>query len=215
MTVIALYGCGGFGREVAPVARVSGGPDADRKILFVSDDRDTPPQINGVSVLTLDGLKKYEPQARVVITVAAHSARRAMAQRCIDRGLAFGSVIARSAQIYDDVRVADGAILCENTIITSNVRIGLHFHSNLFSYVAHDCVIGDYVTFAPRVSCNGNVRIEDNAYIGTGAVLRQGESGRPLVIGKGAVVGMGAVVTKDVPPGTVVVGNPAKPLENR
>jgi acetyltransferase-like isoleucine patch superfamily enzyme len=33
-----------------------------------------------------------------------------------------------------------------------------------------------------------------------------------LLIGKAAVVGMGAVVTKDVPAGAIVVGNPAKPL---
>ena len=73
-------------------------------------------------------------------------------------------------------------------------------------------LIGDYVTFAPRVSCNGNVVVEDYAYIGTGAVLKQGSKSKPLVIGKGATVGMGAVVTKDVPPNTVVVGNPAKPM---
>ena len=48
--------------------------------------------------------------------------------------------------------------------------------------------------------------------IGTGAVLRQGQPGQPLVIGRGAVVGMGAVVTKSVPPGATVVGNPARPL---
>jgi acetyltransferase-like isoleucine patch superfamily enzyme len=76
-------------------------------------------------------------------------------------------------------------------------------------------VIGDYVTFAPRVHCNGNVHIEDHAYIGTGAILRQGTPDKPLIIGRGAVVGMGAVVTKDVAPNTVVVGNPAKILERK
>jgi acetyltransferase-like isoleucine patch superfamily enzyme len=68
------------------------------------------------------------------------------------------------------------------------------------------------VTFAPSVHCNGNIRIENHAYIGTGAVVRQGRAGKPLVIGEGAVVGMGAVVTRDVAPYTTVVGNPARPL---
>ena len=68
------------------------------------------------------------------------------------------------------------------------------------------------MTFAPAVRCNGNIVIEDHAYIGTGAVIKQGRPDRPLVIGRGAVVGMGAVVTRDVPPGVTVVGNPARPL---
>ena len=76
--------------------------------------------------------------------------------------------------------------------------------------MAHDCLIGDFVTLAPGVHCNGNVVIEDHAYIGTGAVIKQGQPGQPLVIGRGAVVGMGAVVTRDVPACTTVVGNPAK-----
>ncbi|ESQ99725.1 hypothetical protein F753_08980 [Stutzerimonas chloritidismutans AW-1] len=55
----------------------------------------------------------------------------------------------------------------------------------------------------------------DYAYIGTGAIIKQGRPGKPLRIGKGAVVGMGAVVTKDVADGAVVVGNPAKPLARK
>ena len=74
-------------------------------------------------------------------------------------------------------------------------------------------VVGGFVTFAPRVHCNGNVVIEDHAYIGTGAILKQGQPGKPLVIGRGAVLGMGAVVTKSVAPGATVVGNPARLME--
>jgi acetyltransferase-like isoleucine patch superfamily enzyme len=96
--------------------------------------------------------------------------------------------------------------------LTSNVKIGQHFHANIYSYVEHDCVIGDYVTFAPAVKCNGNIMIEDHAYIGAGAVIKQGEPGKPTVIGQGAVVGMGAVVTKSISPGITVVGNPAQQL---
>jgi acetyltransferase-like isoleucine patch superfamily enzyme len=112
----------------------------------------------------------------------------------------------------DEVLLGEGAILSPFVTLTSNIRIGRHFHANLYSYVEHDCVIGDFVTFAPAVKCNGNVHIGDHAYIGAGAVIRQGKPGKPLVIGKGAVIGMGAVVTRDVSPGVTVVGNPARPL---
>jgi len=49
------------------------------------------------------------------------------------------------------------------------------------------------------------VRIEDDAWIGAGAIVLRG-----VTIGRGAVVGAGAVVTRDVPPYVVVVGNPAR-----
>jgi acetyltransferase-like isoleucine patch superfamily enzyme len=111
--------------------------------------------------------------------------------------------------------LGEGSFISAFVDITSNIKIGLCFHANTYSYVGHDCIIGDFVTFAPKVSCNGNVHIHDHVYIGTGAILKQGTPEKPLVIGKGAVIGMGAVVTKDVPPGVTVIGNPAKPLEKK
>ncbi len=127
-------------------------------------------------------------------------------------GVPVFSVMSSSACILDDVQMGEGAFLAPFVTLTSNIRIGRHFHANLYSYVEHDCVIGDFVTFAPSVHCNGSVVIEDHAYLGSGCILRQGRPGAPLVIGAGAVVGMGAVVTRSVPPGITVAGNPARPL---
>ena len=62
---------------------------------------------------------------------------------------------------------------------------------------------------------NGNIHIHDHAYIGAGAVIKQGTPNQPLVIGQGAVVGMGAVVTKSVPAGVTVVGNPARIMQKK
>jgi acetyltransferase-like isoleucine patch superfamily enzyme len=81
--------------------------------------------------------------------------------------------------------------------------------------VEHDCTIGDFVTFAPGVQCNGNVIVHDFAYVGAGAVIKQGRPSVPLTIGRGATIGMGAVVTRSVAPGETVVGNPARLLEKR
>jgi len=151
----------------------------------------------------------------ISLAIANSQVRERLAARCIQDGVRFVDARAANAVSMDEVQLGEGAILCPFVTLTSNIRIGRQFHANIYSYVAHDCVVGDYVTFAPGVHCNGNVVIEDHAYIGTGAILRQGKPDEPLVIGRGAVVGMGAVVTKSVPPGMTVVGNPAKPLERR
>ncbi|MBP6191585.1 MAG: acetyltransferase, partial [Acinetobacter sp.] len=117
--------------------------------------------------------------------------------------------------LMDQLELDEGSALSPFVTIGSNVRIGKCFQANLYSYVEHDCVIGDFVTFAPGVKCNGNIHIEDHVYIGAGAVIKQGTPAQPLVIGRGAVVGMGAVVTKSVPAGVTVVGNPARILTSK
>jgi sugar O-acyltransferase (sialic acid O-acetyltransferase NeuD family) len=151
----------------------------------------------------------------VCIAIANSQIRQRLALQCAADGLGFFEVRAPNVVQMDDVQLGDGAILSPFVTLASNIRIGQHFHANLYSYVEHDCMIGDFVTFAPGVKCNGNVVIEDHAYIGAGAVIKQGVPGAPLVIGRGAVVGMGAVVTKSVPAGTTVVGNPARPMNKK
>jgi len=172
--------------------------------------------VNGHDVLELERFLAYRGGARrFCIAIADGATRRRLADRLEAAGAVPFSVQASNATVMDDNEIGDGAVLCAFTTLTSNVRIGRHFHANIYSYVAHDCVIGDFVTFAPRVSCNGRVVIEDDAYIGTGAILREGRPDRPIVIGRGAIVGMGAVVTKSVLPYTTVVGNPAALLAPR
>lgn len=72
----------------------------------------------------------------------------------------------------DSATTDNGTVFSPFITIAANITIGKCSHANLYSYFEHDCVIGDYVTFAPRVSCNGN--IHDYAYIGASAVIKQG-----------------------------------------
>lgn len=217
MKLYAIYGVSGFGREVMPVARrMLQQQGAEGHELIFVDDNPTESSVNGQRVMTWSEFLAVPAQARYVnVAIANSPVREKLAQRCRDAGVESFSIIAENAVILDGNEMGEGAILCPFSMVTSNARIGRHFHANIYSYVAHDCVIGDFVTFAPGVKCNGNVVVEDHAYIGTGAILRQGKPGDPLVIGRGAVVGMGAVVTKNVAPGTTVIGNPARLMEPR
>lgn len=213
MNQVAVFGASGFGREVMPLARAQWAASGVPYELVFVDDQPPAPTINGHRVLTYNEWLAQPAQQRWInVAIANSRVRERLVQRCAADGVLFFEIRAANVVQLDDVQLGEGAILCPFVTLTSNIHIGRHFHANLYSYVAHDCVIGDYVTFAPGVKCNGNVVIEDHAYIGTGAVLRQGKPGEPLVIGRGAVVGMGAVVTKSVAPGMTVVGNPARPL---
>ena len=106
-----------------------------------------------------------------------------------------------------DVYIADGLIIVEELSGPEKLTIG------------------DRVSMAPRVmlvlsshpnesrirpfapTARGDITIEDDAWIGACAVILPG-----VTIGRGAVVGAGSVVTSDVPPLTIVAGQPAKPV---
>lgn len=212
--LFAVYGASGYGREVMPLAREQlqhrGIPT--EQLVFI-DDQPEAQIINGHRVLRYSEFMQVEASARNVVLAIANSAvREQLAERCAADRIQPWTVVATNVVMLDDVVLGEGAILSPFAMLTSNLKIGRHFHANIYSYVAHDCVIGDFVTFAPGAKCNGNVVVQDHAYIGTGAIIKQGKPGQPLIIGNGAVVGMGAVVTRDVPPGATVVGNPAKPF---
>lgn len=192
----AIYGAGGFGREVIPLV--------NRGVFFI--DANKTGTINGYRVTSEDEFLSH-PEPYFNIAIADWKIRKEIAERLMAAGAEPFCVIGEPFISLSLNTIGGGAIICPHSTITANATIGKFFHCNIYSYVAHDCKIGDYVTFAPRVNCNGNVTVEDYAYIGTGAFLRQG-----VTIGEGAVVGMGAVITKDVEPYTTVVGNPGRVL---
>ena len=181
---IAIYGAGGCALDLAPLVCEATGIEP----LIVSDHG---PQ-------TLDDV----PLSYSVLVAVAHPAtRRKMVAKVEARGLRFASVFPPSCIRRGPSDIGEGAMFHDYTMVTANARIGRHCLVNLYSYIAHDCIVGDFVTLSPRVCINGNVIVEDEVFFGTGAIIANGTPHKPLRIGKGAFIGMGALVTKDVPAG--------------
>jgi UDP-2-acetamido-3-amino-2,3-dideoxy-glucuronate N-acetyltransferase len=122
-------------------------------------------------------------------------------------------VILAGAKIGQDCNICSHCLV-ENDVVIGNrvtVKSGVQLWDGL--RVGDDVFIGPNVTFTnDKHPKSGNVnfellstRIEAGASIGGGATLLPG-----VVIGANATVGAGAVVTKDVPPGATVIGNPAR-----
>jgi sugar O-acyltransferase (sialic acid O-acetyltransferase NeuD family) len=214
--VYGLIGAGGHGREVMPMLRsmIRGELDAGTaELTFAVEGGPLEAEVNGYRLISLDQFLALPNQRRFNIAISDSKARARIAANCMKRGIEPFSIIANGAVVLDANDIGVGCMVSTHTVITSNVRIGRFFHANCNCTISHDCVIGDYVTFAPGVRCNGNVLIQDHAYIGSGAIIKQGSLSKPVVIGEGAVVGMGAVVIRDVAPYTTVVGNPARPVQ--
>lgn len=125
-----------------------------------------------------------------------------MSGTVLDAGVSIGrhSEIGRDCRIGEGTRIGYGVFLPNRTVIGRYVFIGPNV---TFTDDKHPSVIKALYRPAPCV-------VEDSASIGAGAVILPG-----VRIGQGAMVGAGAVVTKDVPPWTTVMGNPARPKVTR
>ncbi|HEX8222963.1 MAG TPA: acetyltransferase [Allosphingosinicella sp.] len=206
MPRLLIYGDGGFGRELLLPLRMLEPSQLPGELTFLDDESDSVAHA-GVPVIRFEEAAAGD---RYLIAIADSRVRERLHEKCLAAGLVPWTLVASDARIGPGVEMGEGCIFYLQAVVSGFCRIGSQFHLSLQSYVGHDCVIGDYVTFGPSVGCCGNVHIGDHAYIGAGAVIRNGAPDKPLIIGKAAVVGMGAIVTKDVPPHTTVIGNPAR-----
>lgn len=98
-----------------------------------------------------------------------------------------GVLMAPLAHLSPDATIGDNCILLPN------------------AFVGHDTTLDRFVSIANNASIGANVHIERGAHIGSNATIRE-----KLTIGEFSLIGMGSVVLKDVAPGSIVVGNPAR-----
>lgn len=212
---IAVYGAGGFARELAwLVQSCNGTEDLYQVVCFIDDNPATHGTlINEIPSMSLATAHQRYPDAAVVIGVGAPKIRQSIAQKVAAAGFCFATIIHPRTEMSQWVKVGEGTVICSGNILTTNITLGQQVQINLDCTIGHDVIMDDYATLAPGVHISGCVHLGKRVYVGTGAVVINGAQGEPIVIGDDAVVGAGACVTKSVAPGLTVVGIPAKPLQ--
>lgn len=106
--------------------------------------------------------------------------------------------------ICSNVYIGDNTCVC-NSLFDGETYIGSGAKIDNLVHIAHNLYVGKNAVITANVIACGSARIEEDAWIAPNvSILNR------VTIGKGSKVGLGSVVTRDVAPGSVVYGNPAK-----
>lgn len=212
MKKIAIFGAGGFGREVHfLIEQINSERQTYEFIGYFDDGVPKGKQINDYPVL--GGVKEannWSEALCLVFAIGDPTTKRKIVEQIKNPNVSYPSLIHPNVLIGDLKynSIGEGSIICAGNIITVNIKIGKHVILNLSCTTGHDTKIGDYCSFMPSINISGEVNIEDCVYVGTGAkIINQ------LTIGENTIVGSGAVVAKSLPPNCTAVGIPAKPIK--
>jgi sugar O-acyltransferase (sialic acid O-acetyltransferase NeuD family) len=135
-------------------------------------------------------------------------ARRTIYDEAVSVGLkVFPAIIHPSSSLGKTTTLGVGSLVSRLVSTGFDCTVGLCCQINRSASLGHHCVVEDFVTISPSATLLGSVRVGSGSFIGAGSVILPGVS-----IGQNSVVGAGAVVTRDVEPGTTVIGNPARKM---
>jgi sugar O-acyltransferase (sialic acid O-acetyltransferase NeuD family) len=210
---IVIAGAGGMAREIASALR-SIDPDS-QQFEFL-----------GYAVSDLSRLGQRDSRNRVLGDFAWLSANRgsfdalaigvgnphlrlklAAELRHLLPGMEWPAILHSTAIIdLDSAQIGEGCFIGAGVTATVNITLESFALCNFGCTIGHETRIGSGSVVNPGANISGGVVIGTGALIGTGAQVLQ-----YLQVGAGAIVAAGAVVTRDVNPGTTVVGIPARP----
>jgi len=211
MKDIAIFGVGGFGREVLTLIQDINKVEPTWNVIgFFDDGFPIGYEVHGLK--NLGGVKElndWSEPLSVVVAIGTPKIKKAILANIHNSLIQYPTLIHPSAIIGDKdyVKIGKGCIICAYSVITCDVEIGDFVILNLACTLGHDTVIKDYAAFMPTCNISGEAMVGEGVYCGTGVkIINQ------ISIGDNTIVGAGSVVTKSLPANCTAVGVPAKAI---
>lgn len=212
MKDIVIIGAGGLGREVAQLIKDI---NQEKKIWnmlgFIDETVEKHSSIiNDTAVLgSFDWIEKENRKNLWAVCALGNPRDKyTLLKKASAVNINYATLIHPDAKINKYSEIGFGCIICCNTFISVNTKIGNHICLNPGCGIGHDTVIEDYSSLYWNVTLSGNVYIHEGCEIGSKATVLPKKS-----VGKWSVLGAGAVIVKDIPDFCTAVGIPAKPIK--
>lgn len=210
MRDLYIIGAGGFGREVAWLVERINEIEPTWNIKGFIDDNESRWGVKENNYVVLGGCDYLKTLGEVyaVCAIGAAKVRKNVIEKIKKSSVKFATLIDPSVLISKRVEVGEGTIICANSILTVDIKIGEHVIINLDCTIGHDDIIDDFVTLYPSVNVSGNVYLGECSELGTGMQIIQGKT-----VTKNTIIGAGAVVVRDIEVSGTYVGCPAKKIK--
>ena len=209
---IAIFGVGGFGREVlALIQDINKAKPTWNIVGFFDDGYEKGVMVNGYPILgKTEDLNQWETPISLAVSIGNPVVKKKILDKITNPLVDYPTLIHPTVWIGDNnfVEIGKGCIICAGTLITTNIKIEDFVILNLGCTVGHDTTIKDYAAFMPSCNISGEVLVEEGVYCGTGVKIINQTS-----IGEYTTIGAGAVVTKPIPRQCTAVGVPAKVIK--
>lgn len=214
MSDIAIYGAGGFGREIACLIRLINKSFEESKWNFIGffDDglKEGDSNEYGKVLGGIDTLNQWGESLSIVIAIGSPDSVKKIVSNIKNKNITFPNIIAPNVTILDrtNVRIGKGNIICSDCLISCNVELGDFNLLNCFITVGHDTSIGNYNVIMPSCNISGGVGIGECNFMGLKSAILQ-----YLSIGNSTRIGAGAIVMRNTKDGYLYIGIPAEKIE--
>lgn len=211
MKKIAIYGAGGFGREVACIVDKINEVQPTWDLIGFFDDA---PELKGKMISHygpclggIDELNGYDGELALAITIGSPKTVKAVVSKITNDKVWYPNLIHPNFVIADEktFKIGKGNIIQRDCKVSCDVTLGDFNVLNGNTAIGHDVVVGSYNTFMPAARISGEVKIGDCNFLGVGCIVLQ-----QIKMGSGVRLGAGSVLMTKPKDNQLYMGNPAK-----
>jgi len=212
MKDIAIYGAGGFGREVASMIIAINEVEPQWNFIGFFDDGITKGTKNifGEIIGGIIELNSWKNELNVIFSISTPYILKNIIDKIENDNILFPNLIAPNVNFLhkDSLKMGKGNLLFFGIRISCEVTVGDFNLLNGFVSLGHDVQIGSFNVLGPMVRLSGNVQIKDENFFGVQSIVLQG-----IKIGNKTKVGANSVIYRNTKDETIYMGNPATKIK--